>query len=275
MTVMSSTRNVSNAAPHAAQLSISSVSKSYGDVHALMSVSLTVPAGRIVGVLGPNGAGKSTLLHTACGLLEPDAGDVLFQGAPIRTLGPKLYNHLSCVLEDSALTYMFLPGWENLYYQGALYGLSRRRTRERCLPMIRLLGLERHMGKRVGDWSRGTQQKLALVTAMIPRPQVLILDEPTLGLDVVSKRDFMRTVRQLADEGTAVLLASHQSEVIEQLADDVLLIEHGHALWSGPYDRFIADHSQGGGPEPLETILLRIFDADTGDDDDEDDEDNE
>ena len=240
-------------------LEIRRVSKTFDSVKAVSDVTLHVPAGRITAVIGPNGAGKSTLLHMACGLLEPDSGHVLLDGRPIATYRSALYRRVSAVLEDSSLAYMSLKGWDNLYYQGALYGFTRRQTRQRCAGMLDLLDLGRHMSKHVGDWSRGTQQKLALVTSLLPEPEVLVLDEATLGLDVVSKRDFLRVVRSLADHGTAVVIASHQSEAIEHTADDMLLIEHGRALWSGPFDEFIREHADGINND-LEHILLSLFD---------------
>lgn len=248
-------------------LCLDNVSKRFGSETAVNRVSLKLEAGRITAVVGPNGAGKSTLLRMACGLISPDSGSVLYDGIPIRKLGSRLYSRLSAVLEDSSLTYMSLRGWMNLEYQGALYGLNRRQTMERAAGMIDRLDLRRHMDKRVGNWSRGTQQKLALVTALLPRPDVLLLDESTLGLDVVSKRDFLTEVRRLADDGMAVLLTSHQSDVIENFADDVLLLEHGTSTWSGSYGEFMRQFAGGdSSPGVFERVLLGLFDEHEGSD---------
>ena len=165
---------------------------------------------------------------------------------------------------------MFLSGWDTLYYQGALYGFSHKEVKGRSASLMDSLKLTEHMDKPVGDWSRGTQQKLALVTAMIPQPEVLILDEPTLGLDVVAKRDFLSAVKQLAQYNVGIIIASHQSEVIEDLADDIVLISQGTVKWSGSYQEFIRTHSPSGvygssggaGGRTLEQILLDIFDND-------------
>ena len=247
-------------------LCLEDVSKRFSSQTAVDGVSLRLEPGRITAVVGPNGAGKSTLLRMACGLISPDSGSVLYDGVPIGKLGSRLYLHLSAVLEDSSLAYMSLRGWMNLEYQGALYGLSRRQTLDRASDMLDRLNLRQHMDKRVGDWSRGTQQKLALVTALLSEPRILLLDESTLGLDVVSKRDFLAEVRRLADDGVAVLLTSHQSDVIENFADDVLLLEHGSSVWSGSYREFMRRFANGDStPGVFERVLLGLFDGQEGD----------
>lgn len=133
-------------------LRLGHVVKSFGGVQAVRDVSLELAPGRVLAVVGPNGAGKSTLLRMACGLITPDAGTVTFDGEPIADMGSRLYRYLSAVLEDSSLAYMSLRGWANLEYQGALYGLTRRETRERSEAMLDRLDLRRHMDKHVGDW---------------------------------------------------------------------------------------------------------------------------
>ncbi|MBW3092944.1 ABC transporter ATP-binding protein [Bifidobacterium sp. 82T10] len=251
-------------------LEISHVSKSFGDMQAVRDVSLRLRPGRVTAVVGPNGAGKSTLLRMACGLLVPDSGSVTLDGRPIASYGSGLYRRLSAVLEDSSLAYMSLKGWDNLDYQGALYGFGRRETRERCAELLDMLDLRRHMDKHVDDWSRGTQQKLALVTALLPRPQVLLLDESTLGLDVVAKRDFLDAVHASLADGVAVMMTSHQSEVIEHVADDVVLIEHGQTLFSDTFDAFMKHYAvPGDDAESLEQVLLGIFDQESASDSDQ------
>lgn len=251
-------------------LSARTISKEFNAHYAVSGMDLDIIPGRVLGLLGPNGAGKSTTLRMMCGLIAPTSGTVMFKGKPLDKWGSSLYSHLSCVLEDSSLTYMFLSGWDNLYYQGALYGFSHKEVKGRSASLMDSLKLTEHMDKPVGDWSRGTQQKLALVTAMIPQPEVLILDEPTLGLDVVAKRDFLSAVKQLAQYNVGIIIASHQSEVIEDLADDIVLISQGTVKWSGSYQEFIRAHSPSGvygssggaGGRTLEQILLDIFDND-------------
>ena len=238
-------------------LDVRHITKSFGSFKASNDISFRLRTGRILAIIGPNGAGKSTLLRQICGLIASDAGSILFNGRLLTDWGPKLYLHLSAVLEDSSLAYTFLRGWDNLYYQGALYGFNREQTRERASELLDTLDLRRHMDKRIGDWSRGTQQKLALVVGLLIRPQLMLLDEPTLGLDVVSKRDFMAVVRRCASEGMSVIITSHQSEVIDGMADDMLLLESGALRWKGETDAFTREFRQPG--ESLEDTLLRMF----------------
>lgn len=148
-------------------LSAQDISKDFKGKTAVSRLSLEIVPGRIMGLLGPNGAGKSTTLRMMCGLIQPNSGQITFRGKSVEKWKNNLYSHLSCVLEDSSLAYMFLTGWNNLAYQGALYGLSRKETLSRSRNLMDALELTEHMNKPVGDWSRGTQQKLALVTAML------------------------------------------------------------------------------------------------------------
>ena len=245
-------------------LSVEHITKRFGDTLASDDISFTVPHGTVVGVLGPNGVGKSTLLHQISGTLMQDSGVITLDGRDIRDYGSALYRRMACVFEDSSLAYMTLTGWENLRYQGALYGLGKRETFAKAEPMLDTLGLRQHMDKVIGDWSRGTMQKLALTVATLIDPEILILDEPTLGLDVVSKRDFLEVVRGMCEGGMSVILASHQSEVIEALAGNVLLLSAGRVRWQGSYDELLASHSPDPDhPRSLETILLEEFDVRT------------
>ena len=246
-----------------AMLNVEHIVKRFGSTLASDDISFTVEPGSVVGILGPNGAGKSTLLHQISGILRQDAGTITLDGRDVRDYGPALYRRMACVFEDSSIAYTTLRGWENLRYQGALYGLSNRETLVKAEPMLNTLGLREHMDKIVGYWSRGTMQKLALTVATLIDPEVLILDEPTLGLDVVSKRDFLDVVRGLCKRGMSVILASHQSEVIESLADHIVLLSHGSVQWQGSLEDLLVSHS----PDPrhpldLETVLLREFNVD-------------
>ncbi len=256
--------------PAAPILLTDQVSRDFHGKPAVSDLSIAVRPDRIMGLLGPNGAGKSTTLRMMCGLLQPTSGQILFHDRPLDSWRNSLYEHLSCVLEDSSLAYMFLTGWDNLAYQGGLYGYGRKETFERCRELMDSLKLTEHMDKPVGDWSRGTQQKLALVTGMIPRPEALILDEPTLGLDVVSKRDFLQAITALSRQGTGIIIATHQSEVVDAVADDITLIHHGRTQWAGTYPDFIRVHSRrltgrDDASMDLEHILLELFTVDDED----------
>lgn len=241
-------------------LNVVHIVKRFGETLASNDISFTVSPGSVVGILGPNGAGKSTLLHQISGLLYQDSGVITLDGRDVRAYGPNLYRRMACVFEDSSMAYTTLRGWENLRYQGALYGMGYRETLAKAEPMLDRLALREHMDKIVGHWSRGTMQKLALTIATLNTPEVLILDEPTLGLDVVSKRDFLQVVRGLCERGMSVILASHQSEVVEALADTVVLLSHGSVQWQGSLQDLLSSHS----PDPthplsLETVLLNEF----------------
>jgi ABC-2 type transport system ATP-binding protein len=217
-----------------AELVAEGLSKRFGDHVAVSNVSLTVTTGSVLCVLGKNGAGKSTLIRMCVGLLRPDEGRVSLDGRDIAGYGSRLYSRMSAVLEDSSNFYMYLSGRENLYYQGALYGLGRREVDNRTGTYVEVLDLARHMGKRVGDYSRGMQQKLAVVVGLLPGPDILFLDEPTLGLDVTAKAEVVGFIKELVSRGrTGVVLTSHQSDVVAGLADSVLLIDEGSVKFAG------------------------------------------
>lgn len=132
-------------------LSAQDISKDFKGKTAVSRLSLEIVPGRIMGLLGPNGAGKSTTLRMMCGLIQPNSGQITFRGKSVEKWKNNLYSHLSCVLEDSSLAYMFLTGWNNLAYQGALYGLSRKETLSRSRNLMDALELTEHMNKPVGD----------------------------------------------------------------------------------------------------------------------------
>lgn len=214
-------------------VTVESVSKAF-DAPVLRDVSLAVQPGQVVGLLGRNGAGKTTLLRICLRLLTPDTGQVLFHGRPITALGGGFYQRVSAVLEESQNVYPFMTGQQNVAYAAALAGVGRAEAARRAAPLVEALGLASHMQRRVGDYSLGMRQKLALAIGLCGGPDCVFLDEPTLGLDVEAKASVVRFVRSMATEhGTAFLLTSHQSDVVDRLADRIVLIDEGRVVFSG------------------------------------------
>jgi ABC-2 type transport system ATP-binding protein len=221
------------AAVSADVLTVEAVSKAF-DAPVLRDVSLAVRPGQVVGLLGRNGAGKTTLLRICLRLLRPDAGRVFFHGRPITALGRGFYQRVSAVLEESQNVYPFMTGQQNVDSAAALAGVDRAETARRAAPLVEALGLASHMSRRVGDYSLGMRQKLALAIGLCGGPDCVFLDEPTLGLDVEAKAAVLRFVRSIATEqGTAFLLTSHQSDVVDRLADRIVLIDEGRVVFAG------------------------------------------
>ena len=206
--------------------------KHFGAVAAVRDVSLHAADGRITGLLGPNGAGKSTSLRLLCTVLRPDAGDALIDGqSAVRA--PLAVRARLGVLPHGAGIYPNLTARENITYFGALHGLPRAERRARAAELVRLLGMEEFADRRARGFSQGERIKTALARALVHRPRNLLLDEPTVGLDVMAVRTLRALLRQLRDAGHCVLFSSHVMQEVSALCDEVVVIAAGTVLASG------------------------------------------
>ncbi|WP_038055357.1 ABC transporter ATP-binding protein [Thermus amyloliquefaciens] len=203
--------------------------KRFGTLEAVKNVHLSLRPGEILAFLGKNGAGKSTTVKMLSGLLLPDRGEVRLLGKdPFRE--PAALKHLGAVLEGNRNTYWRLTPLENLVYFGVARGLRPVAARKRALELLEEYALLEKAHTEVRHLSRGMQQKLALLQALIHDPEVLLLDEPTLGLDVETALLMQDKIRALARGGKAILLTTHQMEVAEALADRVAIIHRGEVV---------------------------------------------
>jgi ABC-2 type transport system ATP-binding protein len=200
-----------------------------GDVEAVKGVSLSLQRGCVLAFLGPNGAGKTTTIKLIAGLITADAGDVRVAGVDVRT-DRRALRQVGAVLEGNRNVYWRLTPEENLEYFGTLRGLRRSEARRRAGELLERFGLTSKRGIAVRTLSRGMQQKLAIAVALVHGPRLLLLDEPTLGLDVEAAEHVKQLIAALAREGGAILLTTHQLEVAQQLADRVAIIHHGVVL---------------------------------------------
>lgn len=204
--------------------------KTYRDkgqaIPAVQDVSLTLAPGEVLAFLGPNGAGKTTTIKMLAGLIRPDAGWVRICDRDPHTQ-PAALCLLGAVLEGNRNVYWRLTPEENLEYFGVLRGLSQRVARQRSQALLDRFGLLAKRRATVQSLSRGMQQKVAIAVALMHQPQLLLLDEPTLGLDVTAAEDVKRLVREIAAEGCAILLTTHQLAIAEELADRVAIIRRG------------------------------------------------
>lgn len=192
--------------------------------------------------LGPNGAGKTTCIKMIAGLIQPDAGWVQIGNYnPHRN--PQALRLLGAVLEGNRNVYWRLTPEENLEYFGVLRGLSQRVARQRGRALLEQFNLTHKRRVMVQSLSRGMQQKLAIAVALIHQPQLLLLDEPALGLDVEATEDVKRLVRQIAQEGCAILLTTHQLVIAEELSDRVAIINRGEIITEEPTDKLIQQFS--------------------------------
>jgi ABC-2 type transport system ATP-binding protein len=215
------------------------LTKRFGDTLALDGLDLEVAEGDILGVLGPNGAGKTTAVSILTTLLQPDGGTATVAGADVLTQ-PQLVRQRIGLSGQYAAVDEILTGYENLEMIGRLYRLGRTAARERARELLARFDLEDAADRPVKGYSGGMRRRLDLAGALVAAPQVLFLDEPTTGLDPRSRLDLWDVIRELVGKGTTVLLTTQYLEEADQLADDILVIDHGRALARGTSEQLKA-----------------------------------
>jgi len=209
------------------------LTKKYGDFTAVDKLTLTIERGEIFGLLGPNGAGKSTTILMLLGLTEPTMGFVRVCGID-PTRQPLHVKRRVGYLPDDVGFYEDRTGFENLVYTGQLNRLSRREAEKRAKELLERVGLADAANKPAGTFSRGMRQRLGLADVLIKKPEVIILDEPTLGIDPEGVRELLQLIRQLSrDDGITVLLSSHHLHQVQQICDRVGLFVRGKLLAQG------------------------------------------
>jgi daunorubicin resistance ABC transporter ATP-binding subunit len=213
-------------------LDVDVVTKRFGCTQALAGVTLAAGAGTVVGLLGPNGAGKTTLVRIIATLLRPDAGTVRVKGVDV-THDPRRVRRIIGLAGQAAAVDELLTGRENLDLVARLYGLRRADREQRVGDMLERLELTEAADRRVGTYSGGMRRRLDLGTTLVGRPAVVLLDEPTAGLDPRSRNELWSMVETLAAEGATVLLTSQYLHEVERLADHIVVIDHGVVVAEG------------------------------------------
>ena len=220
---------------------VNDVHKSYGDVVALDGVSLSVEEREIYGLLGPNGAGKTTLMEIRAGLRTPDSGEVRVLGRDVLR-EPREVRGLVGFNPQETLLYDSLTARENLEFVAALYSMAREEFQERLRELTDLLGMGDFLDRRVGKLSGGQKRRVSLAASLLHRPPVIILDEPTVGLDPDARRDFWDLIERLRSEGRTVLISTHYMEEADELCDRVAIIDRGRIVAVGRPEELKARH---------------------------------
>lgn len=216
-------------------IEIDAVTKRYGKNAAVNNVSLSVPAGQVLGFLGPNGAGKTTLIKMICGLIHSTAGDIRVNGYHITRQRSQAMQQIGVVLEGTRNVYWRLSAWQNLMYFGRLKGVSGSTLRQRAEYLLKMLGLWERRRDEAGEFSRGMQQKLAIACALIADPPIILLDEPTLGLDVQVARTLREQIGLLAQEQRkTIVITSHQLDMVQAVCHQVAIIKQGSLIACQP-----------------------------------------
>ena len=210
-------------------LSVRNVSKNFGELNVLDGVSVTIHKGEIIGLVGSNGAGKTTLLRLLAGVYTPTIGEIQFENGI--SLG-QARERIGVVPEATGL-YARLTAWENIRYHSRLYGVSDEFAWRRTIQLADPLGMTEALSRHTKGFSRGMRQKTALLRALAHSPNLLLLDEPTAGLDITSARTLRLLVRKLKDEGGSVIYSTHQLAEAQQICTRILIIHNGEIRADG------------------------------------------
>jgi ABC-2 type transport system ATP-binding protein len=229
--------------------------------NAVDGISFEIESGTVFGLLGPNGAGKTTTIKMILGLVLPTSGSVQLAGFDVAKDRNKALRHAGAILEGSRNVYWRLSARANLEYFGALRGMRGKSLADRITQVLEVVQLSDRSNEEVRYLSRGMQQKVALATAILHEPDVLLLDEPTLGLDVQASRTIEQVIRQFVEEqGKAVLLTTHQMDLAERLSDCIFVIHKGKKVEEGETGDVITRF--GGQRETMEIQLGAVADQD-------------
>ncbi|MGW3178603.1 ATP-binding cassette domain-containing protein [Kitasatospora sp. NPDC001119] len=227
------------AAGAAPAIEMTGVRKRFGATEALRGLDLTVPAGTVCGLLGPNGAGKTTAVRVLATLVAPDRGTARVAGHDVVRAAEDVRRAIGLAGQHAAVD-EGVTGRDNLRLFGRLHHLGARRARERADELLTRFDLTEAADRLVRTYSGGMRRRLDLIASLVTSPPVLFLDEPTTGLDPRSRQAIWDTVKELADAGTTVLLTTQYLEEADRLADDIVVIDHGAAIATGPPDRLKA-----------------------------------
>ncbi|MCA9115222.1 MAG: ABC transporter ATP-binding protein [Planctomycetaceae bacterium] len=210
-------------------LEVNNLKKSFGELVAVDDLSFHVDAGEVLGLLGPNGAGKSTTMMMLAGLLPPDSGTIRLNGQVLDIDNRESRRVLGVVPQDLAI-YPELTGRENLEFFGRLYGIRGQELADRVDDALERVGLKGRQADISGDYSGGMKRRLNFAVALLHRPQLLILDEPTVGVDPQSRSHLMDCIRDVNRSGVAVIYASHYMEEVQAICDRVAIVDRGKML---------------------------------------------
>jgi len=242
--------------PAATAIEIQDLVKFYkgNDEPALNGVSLVVPKGEVFGLLGPNGAGKTTTINILCGILAASSGNIKISGMDSQKHRKEIKHIIGIAPQDIAL-YPALSARENLNYIGSMYGLSGKLLKERVNQCLSLFGLEKFANRQLRTYSGGMKRRINLIAGILHQPEILFLDEPTVGIDVQSRTVIIEYLKQLNSEGTTIIYTSHYMEEAELVCSSIAIIDQGKIITQGRPSEMIGSQP---GYVNLESIFLNI-----------------
>jgi ABC-2 type transport system ATP-binding protein len=234
-------------------VSVESLTKRFDEITAVDGISFTIRAGEFFSLLGPNGAGKSTTIRMLATILEPTSGDATIGGFSITHDAGRVREIIGVCPQNLAL-YEELSALDNLRFYGGMVGLNRRQAHARADEILALIGLTERATSRVATFSGGMKRRLNIGIALMGRPALLFLDEPTVGIDPQSRNNIFETVKQLNRDGMTVLYTTHYMEEADHLSDRIAVIDNGQIVAIGTPDELKAPHG-----DPREVTLEEVF----------------
>ncbi|HBZ82205.1 MULTISPECIES: ATP-binding cassette domain-containing protein [Brevibacillus] len=238
-------------------IEVKGASKQFGTVTAVRDLTFRVEEGEVYGLLGENGAGKTTTMRMMATILTPTAGDIEISGFSVREQPLEVRRRIGILFGGEVGLYSRLTARENIAYFGNLYGLTSSRVQERIDNLSRMLDMEAFIDRRVGAFSRGMKQKVAIARTLVHDPDVILLDEPTTGLDVTAATIFRRMVTRLQEEGKTILFSSHNMGEISKLCKRIALMHKGKLRFSGD----LAALRKQYGTDDLDDIFMAVVEG--------------
>lgn len=238
------------------QLKISNLKKSFGDKEVVKGISFTVNKGEIIGFLGANGAGKSTSIRMITEIEDRDDGEIYYCGKPIKQHSKEYLQAIGVVPQEIAL-YMDMSAYNNVAFFCSLYGYDKKEQKKRVEEALRFVGLWEHRKEKPNSFSGGMQRRLNIACSISHSPQILIMDEPTVGIDPQSRNYIMESIKELNRRGTSIIYVSHYMEEVEQLCSRIILLDHGIIIEDTSKENLKSKY-QKMGLNTLEDIFLHI-----------------
>jgi ABC-2 type transport system ATP-binding protein len=235
------------------EIVIQDLGKNFGDVTAVNGLTFDIKKGELFGLLGPNGAGKTTTISILCGLLEPSAGSAHIGGLDVRTDMPKIKERIGVCPQEAAV-FKFLSGRENIELFGNLHGMDKHSVKERTTELLSQADFSEAAGRKAKGYSGGMMRQLNLLMALISDPEIVFLDEPTVGMDARARRRTWEYIGSLKDQNKTVILTTHYIEEAQALSDRVGIIDYGELIALGTPDELMEEHEA----QDLEAVFLKI-----------------
>ncbi|MCA1058846.1 ABC transporter ATP-binding protein [Rossellomorea aquimaris] len=224
-------------------IKIENVSKQYDSIQALETIQLTISEGSCFGIVGPNGAGKSTLMKILSGVLQSFDGDIIVKGQSVKKSKLDVKRLIGYIPQDICLEET-LTAKDNLFYFGSLYGLKGKELHDRSEKVLKQIGLDERGKDKVVTFSGGMKRRLNIGCALLHEPSIVIMDEPTVGIDPQSRNSIFSIIHELKEKGSTIIYSSHYMEEVEQLCDSIALIDKGALIESGTMDELLDKYNK-------------------------------